>query len=157
ARVPGTVEYLPDAIDIGRPVKAGGILLKLAIPDLLADKKHKEALLEQARKQKVQTQESQTVAAKEVEEAQKMEQRYAADHAYQKLRHERISKLVKDQAQQVEVEQEALRQLEAAAAAWQAARAQIDTRQAKARATLADLEVAQRRIEVADAEVQKVA
>jgi RND family efflux transporter MFP subunit len=56
----------------------------------------------------------------------------------------------------VQLEEEARRQLEAADAALQAARAKIQTRQAKERAAAADLEVARRRIHVAEAEVQKL-
>src|SRR5262249_34405302 len=67
ARVPGIVEYLPDEMDIGRAVKGprdgmpGEKLLGLSVPDLEAQRKHKEALLEQARKHKVQAEESRNV------------------------------------------------------------------------------------------------
>src|SRR5204862_8280013 len=56
ARVPGTIEIGKD-VDIGRWVKRGEVLLKLDVPDLRADKKHKEALLEQARRQVDQSEE----------------------------------------------------------------------------------------------------
>jgi RND family efflux transporter MFP subunit len=156
ARVPGVVEHLPSDIDIGRKVKAGEALIRLAVPELVADKKHKEALLEQARKQKVQAQEMQAVAEREVEEAQKQEKRYQAELAYQRIKFERVRGLVAAQAQDRQLQDEALRQMEAADSAWQAARAQIATRQAKARSAAADLEVADRRIGVAEAEVQRL-
>ena len=156
ARVPGIVEHLPDDVDIGRKVKAGEVLIRLGVPDLVADKKHKEALLEQARKQKVQAQEAQAVAEREVEEAQKEEKRYQAELAYQRIKHERIRGLVAAQAQDRQLQDEALRQMDAADSAWQAAKAKIATRQAKARAAAADLEVADRRIGVAEAEVQRL-
>ncbi|HZY87498.1 MAG TPA: efflux RND transporter periplasmic adaptor subunit [Gemmataceae bacterium] len=156
ARVPGVVEHLPDDIDIGRKVKAGEVLIRLGVPDLLADKKHKEALLEQSRKQKVQAQEAQAVAEREVEESQKLEKRYQAELAYQRIKHERVRSLVAAQAQDRQLQDEALRQVEAADSAWQAAKAQIATRQAKARAAAADLEVADRRISVAEAEVGRL-
>src|SRR5919201_5115071 len=38
ARVPGVVSDLPADVDIGRPVRAGEKLLRLAVPDLEADK-----------------------------------------------------------------------------------------------------------------------
>src|SRR5262245_54954030 len=44
ARVPGVVSYLPPQIDIGREVKKGEVLLRLAVPDLEAEKKYREAL-----------------------------------------------------------------------------------------------------------------
>jgi RND family efflux transporter MFP subunit len=156
ARVPGIVDYLPDDVDIGRKVAAGEKLLHLAVPDLEADKKHREALLEQARKQKVQAEEARTVAEREVEEAEKQEQRYAADLAFQQLRYQRVRDLVAKGAQDKQLEEETRRQLDAADAAWQASRAQSATRRAKARAAGADLEVAARRIQVAEAEVAKL-
>ncbi len=157
ARVPGVVEHLPREIDIGRRVKAGEVLIRLGVPDLVADKKHKEALLEQARKQKVQAQEAVAVAAREVDEAEKQEKRYQAELAFQRTKFERIRGLVAAQAQDRQLQDEALRQMEAADSAWQAARAQIATRQAKARSAAADLEVADRRISVAEAEVGRLA
>jgi RND family efflux transporter MFP subunit len=156
ARVPGVVEYLPREIDIGRRVKAGEVLVRLAVPDLLADRKHREALLEQARKQKVQAQEAIAVAEREVEEAQREEKRYQAELAYQRIKHERVRSLVAAQAQDRQLQDEALRQMDAADSAWQAARAKIATRQAKARAAGADLEVADRRISVAEADVGRL-
>jgi RND family efflux transporter MFP subunit len=156
ARVPGVVEHLPDDIDIGRKVKAGEVLIRLGVPDLVADKKHKEALLEQARKQKVQAQEAHAVAEREVEEAQKEEKRYQAELAYQRIKYERIRGLVAAQAQDRQLQDEAVRQMDAADSAWQAAKAKIATRQAKARSAAADLEVADRRISVAEAEVQRL-
>src|SRR5262245_26444216 len=76
ARVPGVVADLASDIDIGRRVTAGEKLLRLAVPDLEADQKNKEAMLDQARKQKQQVIEAQNVAAKELEEAQEQEKRY---------------------------------------------------------------------------------
>jgi RND family efflux transporter MFP subunit len=157
ARVPGVVAYLPADIDIGRRVKAGEKLVELAVPDLEAQKKQKEALLEQARNQKLQAEELRNVAAKELQEAEKQEQRYAAEYKARKLEYDRVTELVRRGVLQPERAQEAERQLEAADAAWQAARAMIETRQAKLKASAADLQVAQSRIEVAEAEVHNLA
>lgn len=157
ARVPGVVEYLPDSTDIGRKVKQGEVLLRLAVPELEADKKHKQALLEQARKQKVQAEEALTVARREADEAQKREKQYGADLAYQQLRFERMRDLVRRGAQELQIQEEAEKQRDAAAAAYQAGRAQTATREAKIRAALADLEVADRRIQVAEADVERLA
>jgi RND family efflux transporter MFP subunit len=156
ARVPGVVEYLPADVDIGRQVQAGEKLIRLAVPDLEAQKRQKEALLEQARNQRVQAEEMANVAAKELQEAQKQEQRYAAEYKARKLEHERVSELVRRSVLQAERGQEAERQLEAAEAAWQSARAQIETRQAKLRACAADLKVAESRIQVAEADVHNL-
>src|SRR5262249_51471295 len=43
ARVQGVVEWLDADVDIGRRVTAGEPLLRLAIPELEAQKRHKEA------------------------------------------------------------------------------------------------------------------
>jgi RND family efflux transporter MFP subunit len=156
ARVPGIVEYLPDNVDIGKPVRAGELLARLSVPDLDADKKNKEALLKLARKQKTQAEEAKTVVEREVEESKKIEKRWAADYTFQKLKFERQRDLVRRGAADMQLEQEAQRQMESALAAWEAAQAQILTRQAKARAAVADLEVAENRIHVSDAELKKV-
>src|SRR5437660_9754746 len=98
ARVPGVVETLqPDPrkpeVDIGRRVGAGEALLKLAVPDLEADKRHKDGLLDQAEKQKQQTIEAQNVAAKELEEAKAQEKRYQAEFNRSREKHDRTVKL----------------------------------------------------------------
>lgn len=161
ARVPGTVESLqPDPgkpeFDIGRRITAGEPLVKLAVPDLEADLKHKEALLDQAEKQKQQTIETQNVAAKELDEAKAQEQRYQADFQRGREKHDRTSKMVKSGALQPELAEETKYQLEAAAAAWQAAKALIASKQARLVATDADLKLAESRIRVARAEIQRL-
>lgn len=162
ARVPGVVEYLAADIDIGRPVrgprdgKAGEVLVKLAVPDLEAQKKHKEALLEQARKQRVQADEARNVGAKEVAEAEKLEKRYAAEATLARLTYDRTAELARRQAVQPELVQEKQRGLEAAEAALDAARAAIETKKAKLRSLEAEVETAQAKIAVAEAEVQSL-
>jgi RND family efflux transporter MFP subunit len=156
ARVPGVVEHLPDEVDIGRRVKAGEELIRLTVPELLADRRTKEAALEQARKQKIQAEEALRVAESEGDETQKLEQRWAADYTFQKSQHERIRGLVRDGAVDRQRAEEAQKQMEASQAAWEAAKAQIATRLAKVRSAHADLEVAGKRIAVAEAEVERV-
>ena len=82
---------MPRTIDIGRNVKKGDKLVHLAVPDLEAEKKSKEALLEQMRKQVVQAQKALAVVQEEVKEATEQEKKYVADADYQRLRHKRIS------------------------------------------------------------------
>lgn len=163
ARVPGVVDQLADDMDIGRVVKGprdgmpGEKILALAVPDLEAQKKHKEALLEQARKQKVQAAEARAVGGREVVEAEKMEKRYAAEHEFAKFQHERVVQLARSNAVQPERVQETGKQLDAALAAWDVAQAQIETRKAKLKALDADIDTAQAKIAVAEAEVQNLA
>jgi HlyD family secretion protein len=161
ARVTGVVESLQlvpgkSEVDIGRRVAAGEPLLKLAVPDLEADKRHKEALLDQAEKQRQQTIEAQNVAAKELEEAKEQEKKYQAEFKRSREKHERTTKLVERGALQPETAEETRSQWEAAAAAWQAAKAMIASKQARLTATDADLKVAETRIRVSRAEVQRL-
>jgi RND family efflux transporter MFP subunit len=156
ARVPGVVSYLPADVDIGRRVQAGEKLIELAVPDLLADRQQKEALAEQAKRQKQQVIEGQNVATKELAEAKEQEKRYQAEHNLRKDQHQRTSQLVERSVLQPERAQETKSQLEAAEAAWRAAKVQIETKQAKLQALAADLEVAESRIKVAEAEVERL-
>lgn len=155
ARVPGTVDYMPRNIDIGRSVKKGDKLVHLAVPDLEADRKSKEALLEQMRKQVVQAQKALAVVQEEVKEATEQEKKYVADADYQRLRHKRISDLVRAEAQNRELQDEAFKQLRSAEAARDAATAGIRTREARVFAAEADLEVARRKVEVAEADLAR--
>jgi RND family efflux transporter MFP subunit len=159
ARVPGIVEYLPDEMDIGRAVKGphdgvpGEKLVGLAVPDLEAQRKHKEALLEQARKQKVQAEEARNVGQLEIAEAEKLEKRYAAEYNFAKFQHQRVTELARTNAVQPERVQESEKQMEAALAAWQASQAHIETRKAKLKSLDADIATAEAKITVAESEV----
>jgi RND family efflux transporter MFP subunit len=155
ARVPGTVDYMPRDIDIGRRVRKGQKLIHLAVPDLEADKKHKESMLEQANKQVEQADRALAVARQEVKEAAAQARKSVADAEFQMLRYKRIADLVRAEAQNREVQDEALRQLRVAEAARDAAGASVRTREAKALAAEADLQVAKRKVEVAKADLQR--
>src|SRR5262245_16428735 len=117
SRVPGIVGELADDMDIGRPVKKGEVLLRLAIPDLKAELALKEATWKQAIQQEQVAQASLKVAEKEVTEAEKDGDRFKADVEFHKSRYARISKLVKDNAQDRMTQDEAYKQLQAATAA----------------------------------------
>jgi RND family efflux transporter MFP subunit len=156
ARVPGVVGYLPPQIDIGREVKKGEVLLRLAVPDLEAEKKYKEALLSQAGKQRIQTEEALAVAEREVEESQKERKKYQADLAFYRSRLTRIQRLVKERAQDPLTQQEAERQVDAATAALDANEARTAKLQAKVKAARADREVADARIQTARADVTRL-
>jgi RND family efflux transporter MFP subunit len=156
ARVQGVVEDLPPYIDIGRKITRGDVLLRLDVPDLVADKKHKEALLKQADKQVEQAKEALAVAKREVIETEQDEKRYTADVAFQRARLARIRKLVRREAQDKALQEEAERQFAAAEAALASNRAKVETRRARVRSASADLKVAGRRVAVAKADVQKL-
>jgi RND family efflux transporter MFP subunit len=157
ARVPGVVGFLDDKMDIGRAVKKDEVLLRLSVPDLEADKQHKEALVVEARKREKLAEETVTVARREVEEAEKEDKRYMADQEYHKVRLARIRELVKARAQDPQVELEAVKLSESADAALAANRARAAKLAARVQAALADLDLARQRIKVAEADVKKVA
>jgi HlyD family secretion protein len=156
ARVPGTIDWMPPLIDIGRPVRKDEELLHLAVPDLQADKKQKEAMREQIIKQVEQTRQAAIVAHKEAEEAEQQLKKYAADLAFQQGRYERILSLVKMGAQDRSVSEEEKRKLDTAVAAVNAGQATIASRKAKADAADAEMKVTERKVEVARTEVEKL-
>src|SRR5262249_3923608 len=117
ARVSGVVKTLDDKMDVGRQVKAGEVMLVLDVPDLEADQAQKQAQLAQAVKMKSVAQFSLEVARKEVDESQKEDKKYEAEVEYGRSRLTRISKLVRERAQDPAVEDEARRQLKSAESA----------------------------------------
>lgn len=162
ARVPGVIDSLQldpkrPEIDIGRQVTANEALVKIAVPDLEAEKRYKDALLEQAQRQRDQVIELGKVAAKELQEAREQERRYQADLARAQEKHDRTLKLVQNGSLNRELAEESKNQLEAAHSAWQAARAAIETKQARVNASVADLKLSESKIAVADAEVKRLA
>jgi RND family efflux transporter MFP subunit len=162
ARVPGIIEtYQFDPsqppVDIGRRVTKGEPLVRLSVPDLEADKKLKESLREQAENVKRQTIEAEKVADKEVQEAREQLKRYEAEYTQRKIKHDRTETLVKTGALQPETAEETLSQLKAAESALGVARAQIQTKQAKQAAAGADRAVAESKLRVAEAELQRLA
>jgi RND family efflux transporter MFP subunit len=156
ARVPGTVSDLDDRMDIGRVVRQGEVLLQLAVPELEADKSHKQALVEQAKKQEVLATASLAVARREVQEGTADQKKFTADVAFFKIRYTQARDLVRQRAQNPQVEQEALKQFEAAEAALASNQASIAKREAKVEAAAADLELSRQRIRAADAEVKRL-
>jgi RND family efflux transporter MFP subunit len=156
ARVPGIVKILDDKMDIGREVKLGEVLLVLDVPELDADLVHKQTLRGQAEKQKRLARESWDVAVKEVEEAKKEDQRFRADVEYHRKRVARITRLVRERAQEQQVQEEAEKLLESARAAKAANQARTEKLQAKVNAAVAEYELAEQRIKVAEAEIAKL-
>lgn len=156
ARVPGEVQWLPDDMDIGRKVKQGEVLLKLKVPELDADLKHKKAIQAQSEKQLEQAKEALAVARQEVDETEKDKKRFDAEKEFQRLRYNRIVGLVRQRAQEQNVADEARKQYDAAAAALDSSISKIKTREAKVKSALADIQVASRRIDVAKADVQRL-
>lgn len=156
ARVPGVVIDLADRMDIGRSVKKDEVLLRLDVPDLAAERDVKQAMEEQAKKQETLAAVALKVAKHEVEESLADEKRYTADVSYNRLRLARIKELVRQRAQDVQLEQEAARQSEVADATLASNRVATTKRQAKVEQAVADLELARQRVKTAAAEVAKL-
>lgn len=155
-RVTGVVSELDDKMDIGRAVRKGEVLCRLAVPELEVDKACKEALLEQAKKQETLAQASLVFARREVEESQAEDKRFEADVQFSRQRYVRIHELVRQRAQEVAVEQEAQRQLEAAQAALASNRVRTVKRQAKVEAAVADLDLSRQKIRSAELDVKRM-
>ncbi|MGE3809881.1 MAG: efflux RND transporter periplasmic adaptor subunit [Gemmataceae bacterium] len=161
ARLPGVVESLQlneelPPVDIGRSVRSGEPLVKLAVPDLEADRAAKEALLEQARQQDLLSQRARDVAQSDLDEARQAEKRNVAELKFRQIQLDRVRELAKREAVQPQLVQESELQMETAQAALEATKAAIATREAKLAAAQAELKVAQARINVAKADFQRL-
>jgi RND family efflux transporter MFP subunit len=155
AQVRGLVKEFVDSADIGRHVKAGEPLVILHIPDLIAERDHKKALLEQATNVRAEETERRLVAAEELKEAQALERRYQADLDYRELQFARVVKLAKGETVAQQLAEEAKLQHASAEAALKAAQAQIRTKQARLQAADVELKVADSKINVAKAELDR--
>jgi RND family efflux transporter MFP subunit len=156
ARVPGVVAFLPEHVDIGYRAQAGEKLVEVDVPDLLALKEQKIAQRELAENQLEQVRKMRFVLEKELEEAQKQENRYRAEFQGRRDEYARIQRLVERDAQAPEVAREKLAQKEAAEATWQAAQAQVGTKRAKLDASEIEEKVAASRVKVAQADVRNL-
>jgi multidrug efflux pump subunit AcrA (membrane-fusion protein) len=96
------------------------------------------------------------MADRELAESREWERRYQADFVLRQDKHDRTTKLVERSVLQPELSAETKSQLDSARSAWDAARAQIATRQAKLDATEVDLRVAASRIRVAETELARL-
>lgn len=155
SRVAGHVPTLPPEIDIGKPITKGEILFRLHVPDLEKERDYRATLAEQAEAQYEQSQAAVKLAGKELQEARASLERYEAEYVYRQQRDERLRKLVASGSLQPETAEETQNQLRAAKAAWDAAKAQIETRQAKVDSAIVDVKVADGRRKVARADVER--
>lgn len=156
ARTPGVVAELPAEMDIGRYVEVNDVMAKLAIPDLEAQKAQKKAQLSLAESQKRQIEEQQAVAAKEVAEAEQLVKKWDAEVLFRQQETDRVRELVRRDAIQLQRLQETEQQMRVAQASRDAAQAAVETRKAKQSALMADIEVAEAKIQVAGADLQQI-
>jgi len=154
-QVRGVVKSLGENADIGRHVREGELLITLEIPDLVAERDHKKALLEQARNLREQATHARQVAFQDVKEAQAQEKRYQADVKYREMQHARVVKLALVDTVTKQLAEEAELQHSSALAAWKASQEQILSKEARLQAADIELKVADSRIKVARAELEK--
>jgi RND family efflux transporter MFP subunit len=156
SQVRGIVDNIPADVDIGRPIKMGEPLVKLDIPDLVAEEANKKAMVEQAKNQKDQAIQAIVVAQEEVKEAQTQVKRYEAELEKRELAYVRIAQLAADKTVQPQLADEARVDRDAGRAALTASQAQVVTKEARKKAAETELKVADSRIKVAEAEVARL-
>jgi RND family efflux transporter MFP subunit len=132
------------------------VLVGLAVPDVLAERDNKQALLLLAIEARSQASKAREVAAREVKEAQAQRKRYSAEVEYRALHHERMVRLVSTDTVQRQQAEEARLQHKSAVAAFEAAEAQILTKQARLHAADSEVLVAEAKIKVARAELDRL-
>lgn len=156
AQVRGAIRSLVGDIDIGRPVRRDEVVVTLDIPDLVAEKANKEALLQQAATAKVLALRLCDVAEEEIKEVQAQLRRYQAEVEYRKLQYERVTRLAQGDTVAKQLAEENALQLSAAQAAWQACQVQVLTKQARLEAARVEAKVADNRVTVAQTEYDRL-
>jgi RND family efflux transporter MFP subunit len=132
------------------------VLARLDIPEVLAERDNKKALLELALKLQKQSEKALTVAGAEVEEVEAQQQRYRAEVKAARIHLERMTRLVKTQTVQPQQRDEAELKHESSLAELAAAGARLTTRKARLDAAKADVEAAQSRVGAARSSLQEV-
>src|SRR5205823_1888853 len=129
AMVKGVADFVPDELTVGRAIKKDEPLLTLAVPDLVAERDNRTALVEQSQGAEELAVQAVDVADAEVKEYQELMQRDVAEFDYRKAQHVRISRLAKGDTLTQQAEEEAALKLHAAKAALATSQAQIVTKQ----------------------------
>lgn len=157
--VKGYVKNLPADLDIGKTAKAGELLFSLDVPDLVADRDNKQALVAQSEKAEALATQAIASAEAEVKESQALLSRYSGDVDFRQAQYTRIGKLVQGDTLSQQQADEAKLQLDAARSALAAAQAGVVVKQnllqtARLKLQLATASVKVARTEEAKAEVQ---
>jgi HlyD family secretion protein len=155
AMVKGYIKDLPAELDIGREVKKGKPLFSLYVPDLVADRNNKKALVEQNEKALALAIEAVEVAKAEIKEAQSLVLRFESDLEFRRTQFVRITRLVQGDTLSKQQVDEAKLQLDAAQAALTAAQAQVVTKQSREKLAQRESQLAAARITAARSEEAK--
>jgi RND family efflux transporter MFP subunit len=134
----------------------GDVLVVLAIPDVIAERDNKQALHELARESREQAIKLRDVATEEVKEAEAQRRRTLADVQYRDLQHQRAVRLVSQDTVQKQIAEEARLQHQTALAAAEAIEALVLTKKARYRAAVGEVRVAESKIKVAQAELERL-
>jgi multidrug efflux pump subunit AcrA (membrane-fusion protein) len=157
-------------VDIGDRVKKGATLVELTAPELVeqhrqmqAEVEQDRAMVEQSHKQHLISQRNVTAAAEMVVQARADVNRYVADVERWESEVKRLTALVGERVVDQQVLDETRRQLMSSAAALEASRAEVKTRDAKRLAaeatverTTVDISAAEARVKVAEAEERRL-
>lgn len=156
-------------VDIGDRVAKDQVLAKLSVPEMDQERRHKAALVDQARAGQAQEEASLAAAEAMVQAAKaKLEEstshvaRYEAELAFRKGEYDRYVALVKERAVRQELADEKLNQYRAAESAHKAAKAALATdhanikvEEAKSVKAKADVASAKARVTVAQAYLEQ--
>jgi HlyD family secretion protein len=156
AQVRGVVKTMPSIVDIGRQVTPDEVLIELFIPDVIAERENKKALLVQANNTLLQSAQAIEVAAAETTEAQKQIQRFKAEVAFRALKQKRVEELVTARTVSPQMKEEADLELKSVQAALEVARAQVITKEARHQAAFREKDVAASKVQVAKAEADRL-
>jgi HlyD family secretion protein len=132
------------------------VLARLDIPEVLAERDNKRAMLKLAQQSREQALKGKEVAAREVKEAEAQLKRYSAEVEFRAMQHKRMVRLVKQDTVQQQHAEEAELQHKSALAALDAAGAYRLTKQARLQAAEGEVRVAERKVDTARTELEKV-
>jgi RND family efflux transporter MFP subunit len=151
----GTEPLLGVATILGEQ-SPGEVLIRIAVPDVLAERDNKRALLELSKEAREQAARAREVAAREVKEAEAQRKRARADVAYRNSLYQRMLRLVSTDTVQKQQAEEAELQYRSALAGFEAAEAQLLTKQARQYAAEGEERVAEAKVRVARADLDRL-
>jgi HlyD family secretion protein len=155
AMVKGYIKDLPADLDIGKTAKKGALLFSLHVPDLVADRDNKKALVDQSEKAEASAIQAVDVAEAEKKETQALVLRYEAEVDFRRAQHARISRLAQSDTLSKQQVDEAKLQLDAGSAALAAAMAQVETKESRLQAAVKERQLATARVKTARTEEAK--
>jgi multidrug resistance efflux pump len=128
SRIPGYV--LKWNVDIGDSIHKGDILAELWVPEMVAELKLKEEMVQQATKSLAMAKAQVATAKAHVQEAEAAVSRAEATHSYWKSQSARFASLVQDSVLDKQTQEETLNQFRSAAAALAEAEAKVQSAKA---------------------------